>query len=1666
LKFLRTGPTNQDVIIKVELDPEVDPKGKYEIEYSKDGGETWEKYDPETGIIVEENGEVEIRLTDGEEHGEGVKVEINNIDKNPPTLEVTAKNTSKTITVNTVAKDEESGIKEYIYQIGEKNENGEITWREPLISKDPSYKFENLKKETDYEIKVTVKDEAGNETTKQISKSTNGIPDLITSKNEETGEEPNVKIEVSESGPTNQDVIVKIELDESVDPEGKYEIEYSKDGGENWEKYDPETGIVVEENGEVDIRLTEGEEQGESITIEINNIDKVPPTASIEVEPKSTRIEVEVTAQDEGSGIKEYIYYLGKIDENGNTTWEEPIVTNEPNYTFENLTSQTEYKIKVEVKDEAGNVTTVETRTATTDGIDSSKYIKMTPNTKKWTTENVIVTIKEQSENYKAEYSLDGKTWEEFEGTKKVEVEENGTIFARVKDEVEEGDSVSLTIGNIDKQDPEVEITPIEQTSRSIKVALNATEDVSGIAKVIWYYKLATKDNYDKEEYNFVVVGSNMKGKLEFQKEFEYLDLPYGEYWVCAEVMDTAGNVTLTDTEIVNPIEVTPGEDGVQFTANQNWTNQNVNVQVSSKDDRYTAFGSRDQINWLTDSNYEVVENGSVYAKLTDGINCGKVTSYQVENIDKQNPEASIEVTEVTSKAFKIDLSATDNLSGIGKITWYYKNQVDEGWKTQIQDIRPIQGAEAGNLEEHKQLHIDNQIRGTYQVYAVVTDVAGNEIRTNEETLELEEITRGENALTFTPDNTNWTNQDVVVTVTNSDNRYTIQTSIDGINWEDKETATLPQNGEAMARLTDGVNYGEIAKIPVNNIDKSPAEVTLNNKEVTSKTITMEATITDTLSGLGKIDWYYKKQGETQYHKDTQEYQEIKGANAGELSTTKEITYQDLTSGTYQMYAEITDVAGNVTTTPVKEVTLLTITPGVNGIRITASNENWTNENVEMTATSTDERYTVQTSKDGNTWEDKNQVTYEANGTIYARLTDGINVGQPTTRAITNIDKQKAKLTVGNAQITSRAYTQTVTVTDNLSGLGKIEIYYRKKGETTYKVKETVYQAIKGSIAGETTTSKNIVIDGLTSGTYETYTVVTDVAGNVTNELTDGGGEGGDNPGGENPGGEQKPPQEITLETITSGETALSLSPSTTNWTNQPVNITVQNTDNRYTIQTKKDGEDWKNTNQVSVSKNGNVLARLTDGINGGEAKSITINNIDTTKATAQISNTSKTTKAMSIKVAAQDSESGIAQITWYYQKVGESQVQSKTQSYATINGGTKGAATKEDTKTFENLRSGSYTVYAVVTDVAGNQTATGQITVTLNTVTSAVGQISLAPSTTQFTNGNVTVTATTTNTQFSIQTSEDGTNWTSATQRTLTQNKTVYARLYDGVNGGESTSLVVGNIDKLPPNTFTPTATSTTNSITLTGTATDAAKTTANASSGISKYYFSKNNGSTWEPANGQAGNSYTFTGLAQGTYTLKMKAVDKAGNTKESNSISVTLHVHTDSCYAHKHTDSCYSTHYHTGSSSYGTGCYGSPHWTTGTVTCSNCSGSGKTTCSSCKGVGGKTCTGKLSLTFIRSYIGENGETNYEYSSVCSKCGKTGIYTSGYPDPTNAICLISDCTECNATGKTTCSTCSGSGTVSSSYIDYYNTDCGYYDGERYLSCGKSENLTLICGY
>ena len=123
-----------------------------------------------------------------------------------------------------------------------------------------------------------------------------------------------------------------------------------------------------------------------------------------------------------------------------------------------------------------------------------------------------------------------------------------------------------------------------------------------------------------------------------------------------------------------------------------------------------------------------------------------------------------------------------------------------------------------------------------------------------------------------------------------------------------------------------------------------------------------------------------------------------------------------------------------------------------------------------------------------------------------------------------------------------------------------------------------------------------------------------------------------------------------------------------------------------------------------------------------------------------------------------------------------------------------------------------------------------------------------------------------------------------STSQITLTKNSVIKAKVSNSVTKVISAELTVNLIDKKDPNIFTPSATSTSNSVRVTGQTTDYAATTDYSSSGIAEYYF-KLDGGSWVTNTDKTQTSYTFGGLTKLTsHTYQMKAVDAAGNEVET--------------------------------------------------------------------------------------------------------------------------------------------------------------------------------------
>ena len=115
-------------------------------------------------------------------------------------------------------------------------------------------------------------------------------------------------------------------------------------------------------------------------------------------------------------------------------------------------------------------------------------------------------------------------------------------------------------------------------------------------------------------------------------------------------------------------------------------------------------------------------------------------------------------------------------------------------------------------------------------------------------------------------------------------------------------------------------------------------------------------------------------------------------------------------------------------------------------ITITLNINTWTNQNVIATASTKLTGVTLQTSKDGSTWQNITSQTFDKNGTMYAKLLDatGKEIGY-ATRVITNIDKTPpTKTTVNLNGYTSGTWTKSnVKITATAQDFESLVSYYQ-----------------------------------------------------------------------------------------------------------------------------------------------------------------------------------------------------------------------------------------------------------------------------------------------------------------------------------------------------------------------------------------------------------------------------------------------------------------------------------------------------------------------------------------------------------------------------------------------------------------------------------------------
>ena len=332
-----------------------------------------------------------------------------------------------------------------------------------------------------------------------------------------------------------------------------------------------------------------------------------------------------------------------------------------------------------------------------------------------------------------------------------------------------------------------------------------------------------------------------------------------------------------------------------------------------------------------------------------------------------------------------------------------------------------------------------------------------------------------------------------------------------------------------------------------------------------------------------------------------------------------------------------------------------------------------------------------------------------------------------------------------------------------------------------------------------------------------------------------------------------------------------------------PINVEIKYGNNSYIKQYRKEtDESWTEVNgttaSFTVTENIAIFAKYSDGTNTFKTVTYNIQNVDNESPKAFSVTETHTTNSITVGASTTDTaskgaSSTIAGILRYEYRIYKN---SAWQSWQT-------------SKAFTGLTTGTYKVQAKAIDKAGNERVSNELAnITLGTVSTADIKISSTPTTPRNTGttgtqngvakGPITVNITYGNSsytrQYKIGTSGSWTNVTGTTASfTVTNNTAIFARYYDGTNGFQTKGYNVQNIDNVAPKINSYNATVSKNVITATCTATDTASTGASSTTaGILRYEYS-NGGSTYQTSN-------TFTVSNAGTYTIYMKAIDKAGN------------------------------------------------------------------------------------------------------------------------------------------------------------------------------------------
>ena len=886
-------------------------------------------------------------------------------------------------------------------------------------------------------------------------------------------------------------------------------------------------------------------------------LDNTPPSIELDYDGTTNSITVNVTAQDDYSGVASYSYTIQQVGGSYTQT-----VSGGASHTFEDLPSNTTYNITVTVTDGSGNSDSRSLNGIITAPIPGgSSAINASINPESWTNTPVTVTLTNNAQNpqnYKIVYKI-GQDGIETDYSVPFTVSTNSTVYAWLEDTAgNQGSPAVIDISKIDTKAPTVSAQPSSDgaASQTKRVTVTATDtnydsNVAGFkANQSLKYAWSTSNTQVPSSFN-TATGTNTAGarSISFNVTGEGLTGNYYLWVQAGSFADQANNSNAQavfgpynfdneapkmefgpngsdDYEKHYDVEVKfpDGDQGQIDNIEYVWTKGTDTTPDFDKDGKPVVIGGGEDGKTIIPSPDDATGNDwYLNVKVTDEFGNEETVKVGPFYIDNSGPTITKPTGDYSTpqKSHTVTVKVEDTDSGMPgnmpKYVWVNGNgtptedELKAGTTFTSESPITTPSGENGN---------------NWHLWIYAEDNLGNSSTENIGPFNIDNTAP---SITFTPNgNTGSWQQSYSVKVDAADSNAGVKADTLKYQWTQSSSAPSAEsfntNGTS---FTSGSNISSPADVTGNNwylwiyaqdnagnsnivgttkpfyIDNTDPNLSLEViGTATSNTINIQANATDGDSGINDSSYRY-------YIKETH------GGNYGSAETDgKTHRFEDLEQNTeYTIMVEVADNAGNTIS---KEITVTTgsVASGEDAIDHQINPKDWTNSSVTLTLGLKQgyDGYKIQYSESASgPWTDYDLsgsgITVDTNKTIYAQLLDTSgNAGAVVPIQILTIDTVAPTVSAKPSSQDPADTQVSITVTaedsnydSNVAGFAAGQTL--RYGWSTSSTEEPAYdqKATSSNSAGATTMTFRVTTPANVTGDYYLWILndsVVDRAGN------------------------------------------------------------------------------------------------------------------------------------------------------------------------------------------------------------------------------------------------------------------------------------------------------------------------------------------------------------------------------------------------------------------------------------------------------------------------------------------------------------------------------------------------------------------------------------------